>query len=170
MDKASSQLREFEVVVRYEYERVYRFAYHLAGNEHTASDLTQDTFRSAWEKWEQFGGRSQVRTWLHSIVYRKFLDFVRKTKSRTSTMQNLAVDYGHDTAEPESILVEVRLDLSQALQQLEAPDKAVIVLRYFQGMSVAETAAATQQPAGTVKWRVHKALQQLRVLLKSSHE
>ena len=52
--------------------------------------------------------------------------------------------------------------LYRALHGLDAPDRAVLVLHYLQGLSYREMAAVLDEPVGTVKWRTSEALNRLR--------
>ena len=55
--------------------------------------------------------------------------------------------------------------LYQALQNLDEKNRDVLVLRYLQGMTVAETSQVMGEPAGTTKWRCSQALKRLQFLM-----
>lgn len=161
----------FERMVRLEYRRVYKFAYHLTHDEHVATDLTQETFRAALENWPSFDGRAAASTWLHQIVYRKSIDLHRSNVTRDRLHDEFAHSgQPHRHGTNDQIAVEVRTDIHGAVEQLSEAERVVIVLRYLQGLSVDETAEVTGQPSGTVKWRTQKALMRLRELMSSERD
>ncbi|MEM8669459.1 MAG: sigma-70 family RNA polymerase sigma factor [Planctomycetota bacterium] len=162
---------DFESMARSEYKRAFRFAFHLTGELESALDLTQDSFRSAWEYWSSFNGESSVSTWLHQIVYRRFIDHYRREMTRARARLNrIAAGQCKGEIENHAMVVQVQQDIRTAVDSLEDPEKLVIVLRYFQGMTVAETSAVTREPMGTVKWRTHRALNQLQKMLCEDFE
>jgi RNA polymerase sigma-70 factor (ECF subfamily) len=55
--------------------------------------------------------------------------------------------------------------LYQALDRLDAPDRTLLALHYFQGLSYREMASVLEEPTGTVKWRTSEALNRLRAML-----
>ena len=59
-------------------------------------------------------------------------------------------------------------DLWKAVQNLNEPDQQVVYLRYFMDLSVAETADVLQVAEGTVKSRLSRALEKLRVIIKQN--
>ena len=166
MGKDERLAEEFESMVRTEYRRVYRFAFHLTGEREAAFDLTQESFRSAWEHWASFKKQSAVSTWLHQIVYRRYVDIHRREKAR----QRLRHDFAqsglcHDAVECHSTAVQIQHDVQSAVGRLAEAERVAITLRYFQGLSVAETSSVTGEPTGTVKWRTRRALTQLQEML-----
>jgi RNA polymerase sigma-70 factor (ECF subfamily) len=61
---------------------------------------------------------------------------------------------------------ETREDVWQVLSELPPAQRAVIVMRYYLGLSEAEMAEALDAPQGTVKWRLHAARKRLRTLMR----
>jgi RNA polymerase sigma-70 factor (ECF subfamily) len=153
-------------VVRGHYEAVYRFLVHLTRDVHQAEDLTQETFAAAWEKSATFQGRSSLATWLHRIAYTKFLDALR-TGRRAAQLQERRSSVPVLTTEPfDSVMADDEARrLYQALENMRAPDRAVLALHYLQGLSYREMAAVLDEPAGTIKWRTSEALNRLRAAL-----
>ena len=153
-------------LVRAHHAAVYRFLFHLCRDGHAAEDLTQETFTAAWQKIGGYVGLASMSTWLHRIAYRKFLDWDRRPAFRPAT----GSAGGHARRGGASPLDAVLADewsrrLYQAVQRLDAADRDVVVLHYFQGLSYRQMAAVVGQPVGTVKWRLSAALGQLRSLI-----
>ena len=165
------QKDEFENVVRAEYQRVYRFAYELTRNKDDAIDLTQETFRAALQAWNRFRGQSKAATWLHSILYRKFIDENRRSKVRERALKGIGNELISNkelqgTSDALHVVAtQVRHDVQSALMQLDELERVIVVARYLQGFSVVEIAQLTDMPIGTVKWRNSVALKKLRNFL-----
>src|SRR5438876_778982 len=70
--------------VRDYYPGVYRYLFYLTGRREAAEDLAQQTFVQAWRSLETFEGRSQLRTWLHRIAHREFLQSLRSQRPQLS--------------------------------------------------------------------------------------
>ena len=156
-------------LVRDHSRAVYGFLVHLTGDIHKAEDLTQETFTTAWVKIATFQGRSTLATWLHRIAYTKFLDG-RRVDQRELGKREYFSRPSFTQCDPVAIALanDEAQHLNRALQRLEAPERAVIVLHYLQGLNYREMAEVLEEPVGTVKWRTGKALACLRALL--SHE
>jgi RNA polymerase sigma-70 factor, ECF subfamily len=153
-------------LVRAHYQAVYRFLAHLCRDAHRAEDLTQETFAAAWEKIATFQGRSSLATWLHRIAYTKFLD-ARRAERRAAGAFERRTGPAAPPAGPLDVAAaddEARR-LYRALDELDAPERALLVLHYLQGLSYREMAAVLGEPTGTVKWRTAEALSRLRALL-----
>jgi RNA polymerase sigma-70 factor, ECF subfamily len=154
-----------EEFVRREYSAVYRFLRYLTNNSESAADLTQETFQTAWERLEQFHGRSTVASWLHRIAYNKFVDARRRLQLdrawQDRQRSKLPVRQALSPADA-ACANENSERLYEAVTQLPQEQRTVIVLHYFQSLSLRETAEVLGEPVGTVKWRASAALQVLR--------
>jgi len=152
-------------LVRAHYRKVYRFLFHLTGNVHLAEDLTQETFTTAWRCIAKYRGQATLATWLHRIAYTKFIDAQRANR-RAKIMLERISSREVPSADPHAAAStddEVQR-LYQALHSLEDAERTVLVSHYLQGLSYREMAAVLDEPVGTVKWRVSKALSRLRNL------
>jgi RNA polymerase sigma-70 factor (ECF subfamily) len=153
-------------LVRNHYQAVYRFLVHLTHDVHQAEDLTQETFAAAWEKSATFQGRANLATWLHRIAYTKFIDAQRAQRRAAGLRERLPAPAASpaDPFDAAAADDEVRL-LYGAMKVLDAPERALLVLHYLQGLSYREMASVLDEPTGTVKWRTTEALSRLRALL-----
>ena len=154
--------------VRTHYAAIYRLLVHLTRDVHRAEDLCQETFAAGWTKIGSFGGRSSLRTWLHGIAYRRFLDW-----RRTQRIAPLALSDMPIAAEaPLEQLVSDEQDetLHDALNRLEDADREILVLHYLQDLRYREIAELTGEPIGTIKWRTSAALRRLKRLLPPDHD
>ncbi len=85
-----------EELVRGNYQTVYRFVLHLTSDPEMAADITQDTFRAAWQKLSEFNRRASIKSWLHRIAYNRFIDVYRKHRRDRSALENLQAELGRN--------------------------------------------------------------------------
>jgi len=134
-----------------------------------AADALQDAYVSAFRRAASFRGDAQVTSWLHRIVVNACLDRLRRIKSRAAEAlpedpdraAELGVEVGPDPVEAE----EQRSEVSRALGQLNADQRAALVLVDMEGYSVEEAARILGCPVGTVKSRCARGRARLLPLL-----
>lgn len=154
-------------IVRQYGDRVYRLAYRLAGNQHDAEDVTQETFIRVFRSLDRFEPGS-FTGWLHRITTNVFLDLVRR-KSRVK-MQPLGEDskqIASDEPTPEQVMSRADLgpDLQAALDGLAPEFRAAVVLCDVEGLTYEEVGQALGIKVGTVRSRIHRGRRALRVAL-----
>ena len=138
-----------------------------------AEEITQGAFLLPWRGLPRFQHGSPFRPWLLRILYRHALDVMEKQRTYLRPVsleeiieleQHLAPDSrveGGDLQEQVAQREEVR----QALAKLSADQRRVIALRYGADMTESDIAQVLDWPIGTVKSRLNRARQQLRILL-----
>lgn len=161
-DKAT--MPSWDELVRQHADRVYRLAYRLAGNQHDAEDLTQETFIRVFRSLQNYQPGT-FEGWLHRITTNLFLDMVRR-RGRIR-MEALPEDYDRvpaDDPNPEQIYHDSRLgpDLQAALDSLPPEFRAAVVLCDIEGLSYEEIGATLGVKLGTVRSRIHRGRQALR--------
>jgi RNA polymerase sigma-70 factor (ECF subfamily) len=155
-------------MVREHHAAVSRLLFHLCRDRHRAEDLTQETFANAWAGLGGFGGSSSLKTWLHRIAYRKFLDSERRQTvvvHSPSAAEFECEDAGSPDPVAAAMSGEDSRQLYDALAQLQPEERDVVVLHYLQGLNYEEISHVTGVPAGTLRWRKSQALESLRRLL-----
>lgn len=160
-----------ELVDRH-YDRLFRAARFLCGEEEVAQDLVQETFLAAADARKRFRGESSYYTWLYAILLNKFRRWLRQKDSSFLSLSRLVDEDSRrtvadrleaQTVEPlENVLQqEAAARVREAVDRLSADHRAVVTLRYVEEMSYQEIADAVDCPLGTVKSRIHYALQQI---------
>ena len=158
----------YETAICRHYKAVYRFLAYMTADAGLAEELTQETFASAWSNIDRFEGRASLGTWLHKIAYRKFVDVKRRLQRETALTDGLKGHSGDvprtGAADPLHRLAadEDKRLLYEAMDRLESSQHIVVVLHYIQGLSFRETAKVLDEPVGTVKWKINRALKTLR--------
>lgn len=143
---------------------IYRTAYLLLGDHHLAEDVSQDTFLTAYRKISQYDGRGAFGGWLRSIAVNHC-----RSRMRRASWKRLLLRRQDNTetasADPGPEEISVRRSLAGEISQLPYPYREVIVLHYYHDLTVKEIAERLGQSEGTVKSRLSRARQRLKVLL-----
>ena len=169
-DAGEGALPSWSELVAEHADGVYRLAYRLAGNQHDAEDLTQETFMRVFRSLDRYEPGT-FKGWLHRITTNLFLDMVRHRQK--IWMEQLPEDYDRvpgDAATPEEVYSEANLDpaLQRALDELSPDFRVAVVLCDVVGMSYEEIAATLGVKMGTVRSRIHRARAQLRDSLEQA--
>jgi RNA polymerase sigma-70 factor (sigma-E family) len=135
------------------YRPLRRTAYLLCGDWHEAEDLTQAAFVRLYLAW----GRVRVdgaHAYARRVLLNEFLGRRRRRERPVDTVP--------DRPDPAGGSPDDRLDLSAALRAVPPRQRAVVVLRYWEGLSVDQTAAVLGVTPGTVKSQSARGLAALR--------
>jgi len=171
-----------QLVVKYQ-DRIFNVILKMCGNADDAAELTQDTFVKIIENIQRFKGRSSFYTWAFRIAVNLTLNFCKRRKK---------VGYRSLDSEYEEIDRQGKFDLKQfltdesspdpaglaqnkevcdilvrALNRLDEPHKAVVVLRDIEGMNYNQIAQVLELELGTVKSRLSRARSSLKEILES---
>lgn len=137
-----------------------RAAYLVCGDWHTAEDLVQTALVKLYVAWPRIHTDGAEDAYARRIIVRAHLDEKRRPWRRETV--GLA---GHDQAAPEAFSVEDNDALLTALRALPQRQRATVVLRYWCGLSVEETADDLGCSTGTVKSQTARAMSNLRAAL-----
>ncbi|MFJ9693026.1 RNA polymerase sigma factor SigM [Kitasatospora sp. NPDC101183] len=157
-------------------DRLWAVALRTLGDREEAADALQDALVSAFRAAPRFEGRSAVTTWLHRIVVNACLDRARRSASRRTTPLDedpRRLDALVGSSEPADSPVEraeVQRELTAALAELTAEQRAALVLVDMQGYPVAEAAEMLGVPVGTVKSRCARGRARLLPLVRHLRE
>lgn len=153
------------------YDRYGRSAYGLAlrivRDPALAEDAVQEGFLAAWRGAPRFdAARAKASTWLLSLVHHKAVDLVRREEARPAS-PTAEVPEGEAVDDVSRTVLHgfERRRIDAALDRLSTPQREVLVLAYFDGLTQTELADRLGEPLGTIKSRTHAALARLRALL-----
>jgi len=123
---------EFEEIYKQYFKDVYKYALSLTHNEHTAEEITQETFFKALKSIEQFDGRCKLYVWLCQIAKNTYF-----TGRQRKAKGNELIEESHPDASLEKRLLnkETFLEIHKILHTLEEPYKEVFSLRAFGELS-----------------------------------
>ncbi|MCB8945682.1 MAG: RNA polymerase sigma factor [Ardenticatenaceae bacterium] len=154
----------WELLVRQHQEAAFRLAYLIVGDAAEAEEAAQDAFVRAYLSLDQFDTERPFRPWLLAIVANLARNRRRSWGRYWGMIQRW---WQAKEATPENIPQDEADLLWQAVQKLRPAAQEIIYLRYFLELSEAETADTLQIRPGTVKSRLHRALQQLRAIIET---
>ncbi len=151
---------------------VYSLALAIVGEQADAEEVVADSFGQAWRTAEQFDpARGSVTAWLATITRTRALDLVRARGRRARALTRAALGNSEGLATPIAAgeapdrgveRQEARRQVARSLAELSEPQRRVIELAYFGGLTQAEIAAELKEPLGTVKTRMRAGLEKLR--------
>jgi RNA polymerase sigma-70 factor, ECF subfamily len=149
------------------YRRLHRFLSRFACERGTAEEIINDTMLVVWQSAPEFRGDAKASTWILGIAYRralKALERHRQIEPRAKRLAAAAI-FQPQLLDQLSHSAELGNWLETALQHLSPEHRLVIELAYYFGLSIAEVAAVTGSPEGTVKTRMFYGRERLRVIL-----
>lgn len=169
-----------ELYSRFE-KRVFNCAYHICGNYHDASDISQEAFLRVFNSIQTFRGDANFLTWIYRIVTNVFLDERKKSKAHRQTSLDEYIELGESSVarqiEDDSPLP---VDVVQANERAEIVQKAInslpeyqriiVTLYHMESLSYDEIAEVLQLPIGTVKSRLNRARLALAEILGAKPE
>lgn len=144
---------------------LHRTAFLLTGGQPDADELLQDTLTKAYAAWTKVSRADDAAAYLHRMLVNEFLSHRRRASWGRERLGLPTRDPAQDSHEPTTI---DRIELGAALRQLPPRQRAVIVLRYYQDWTEAQTAAALGCAVGTVKSQAAAALKTLRARMTAA--
>lgn len=157
----------FRRLVERHHRRIYHIARRMLGDPEGAEDVVQETFLSAFKSLPRFEGRSRFSTWITTIAMNRCRNQIRA--AATARAVPLADDPpAPPSASPEAQAGarELAVHLERALAELAPEHREVILLRDVEGLPYDAIAEALGLETGTVKSRLHRAREALRVRLE----
>jgi RNA polymerase sigma-70 factor (ECF subfamily) len=136
---------------------VYNIAWRFTGNQQDALDVLQDTFIYLMGKFPGFTLTASMKTFLYPTVKHLAMNVRRKKRKFTSDEDCLC-----ELPAPEIKEGDSRSELAVVLKVLPDEQREILLLRFVDDMELLEISAALNIPIGTVKSRLHRALQTLR--------
>ncbi len=137
-----------------------------------AEEVTQDVFLKAFRQLDGFSGRSSFQTWIYRIACNTALSHARRTRRRNTLSgvdeRRLALLPDEEAERLETWAAHERQleALTRAIARLEAEERALVTLFYYEECPVSECAAITGLTEGNVKVRLHRIRKKLYLLVK----
>lgn len=139
-------------------------AYLLCGDWHRAEDLVQTAFIKLYRAWNRISAHQKLDAYTRQVLVRTFLDETRRGFfRRESPTEEFA-----DRPMPAPGGVEDRVVLLHALAEVAPRQRAALVLRFWEDLSVEDTAKAMGCTPGTVKSQVARGLNAMRELVPAN--
>ncbi|MFJ9796050.1 SigE family RNA polymerase sigma factor [Streptomyces sp. NPDC101145] len=153
--------QDFTEFTEASYASLLRTARLLTGDRHAAEDLVQAALVKVYLRWGRSGSWASPQVYARKVVVNLYATWRRRrwhTETAHPGGEGAAVADRRDMADG----AETRLELARALGALPRAQRAVVVLRFYEDLSVEETAELLGCSPGTVKSRTNRALERLR--------
>lgn len=158
-DEIYKQLVEFITTNQTQF---YRFAYRYIQQEQAALDVVSNAVYKALTKYKNLREISHLKTWFYRILINESMTYLRKNKRMLAIEEiEFVMGYHHQYDIDE-------LNLYQNVNALPDKLKVIIILRFYEEMSLEEIATITKTNLSTVKSRLYKTLKLLKLELKES--
>jgi RNA polymerase sigma-70 factor (ECF subfamily) len=153
---------------------LFRLAYRMTGNEHDAEEVVQETFLRAYRRLDQFKAQASVGTWLYSIAINCARDLLQQQKKhqghrelespeRPSALEREAA--GEPLPDRLALSAELSRQVALALRRLTSKERAALVLRHFEGLSIEEIGRTLGLRPSATKNSIFRAVRKLRRVL-----
>jgi len=168
----------FDTLLARHGKSLFNFILRHVGNVTEAEDLLQTTFVKILQAAPSFDSRQKFTTWAYRIASNLCVDFFRRQQYRKAVSLDEPVRENDETTLADSIADErpppslryeekqLHAHVRRAIQTLTEEQRAVVLLCHYEGLSYPEIAATLGIPVGTVKSRMHNAMQRLRQQLQ----
>jgi RNA polymerase sigma-70 factor, ECF subfamily len=156
----------FRILVLKHKDKVRNLVFLTIGNRELVDDVSQEVFISVFNKLKFFRFESQFTTWLYRITVNKCKDHLRKIKIRSIfvPIKDTDEDIGGFSRPSESI--DVKEVVHSAIEKLPEKLKIPLVMREMEGLSYKEIADKLDCEVGTIKSRIFRARETLKIFLQ----
>lgn len=178
--KGKDQGAYAELMSRYK-KPVYHMILKMVRNVDDAEDLTIEAFAKAFKNLHKFKKDYTFSTWLFRIATNNSIDFIRKKKLETFSLNSTFKDDNGDTVnidvedqnlnpQEEAIKSQKRELIQLFVTKLPSKYQRLVKLRYFQELSYEEIAKELDAPLGTVKAQLHRARELMYDIVKNKRD
>lgn len=158
-------------------EPVYYMLLKMTGSTTDAEDLTIEAFGKAFKAIDTYTPNFAFSTWLFRIATNNCIDFIRKKRTQTVSMdylysdidgEEVGINIASENPDPEELIIDRQKKdaLREIVAKLKPHYKILIELRYYDEKSYEEIAEQLQIPIGTVKAKLFRAREFLLQLVK----
>lgn len=177
-----SAQKRFQRMVQPHLQAMHGFAWRLTGNSQDAEDLVQDVVVKLYPRLDELESVGQLRPWLNRVLYRQFIDGLRKKSRQADQPVSDLMDADSqsdwldsleaDDHSPELALGQAQLGpmLDKALARLSPDQRTLLLLHDVDGWRQEDVAEVLGVPVGTVKSRLHRCRANLRKFLQECME
>lgn len=175
----SGDEQAFSAIVKLYEKQVYNSALYIAKNREDAFDISQEVFLKLWRTLPAFRGEASLKTWIAKITRTCAIDYVKARNAKTASSLTYENDEEKDievidddvssnpmqSYERKETVAAVR----QAVDTLPEPIRETLILREFHDLSYADIAKLLGISEGTVKSRISRGREQIKLFLKNGN-
>jgi RNA polymerase sigma-70 factor, ECF subfamily len=154
----------FRQLVERHMKQTYNVAFNFVGDHDAAEEVTQQTFVRVHASLRSFRGDSGFSTWLYRITTNLALNYMKQYRRRADRTVDIANDDAKSLAshDSDSENGERREHIERALHELPTLQRAVVILRHFDGLSTKQVSQILRCSEGTVKTHLYRGLRKMR--------
>ena len=159
----------FEELTRVAIRRLYVVARLILRDELKAEDATQDALTAAWRRLPGLRDPDRFGPWLHRLLVNACYREARRSGRRQSIEVHIDPLVLPDATGPVDTVVELanRDQVERGFRRLDVDQRTVLVMHYYLGFSLDEAADVLGVPPGTVRSRLHRAIEAMRAALEA---
>lgn len=150
----------FEILYKRYARKVFAKCISMLKEEAKANDATQDIFMKIFTNLSKFNYKSKFSTWVYSITYNYCIDALRKEQRHgavfTDEMEKAPDEGTPDVSDAEMAEIKVEV-LKKVMEVLPPGDRAILKMKYEEGMSIKEMAGALGKTESAIKMKIKRA-------------
>lgn len=167
-DLATTRAAAFRGLVAAHLDAIYARAVVLLGNTFEAEDAVHDAAERAWQRWDSLQDQDRFEAWFARILLNVCRDRLRRRR-RVAAIETSIIDgFSGRPAGDMSAAIAERDRVRRLLDGLTPDERIVVVLRFESDLTIPAIGALLAVPEGTVKSRLHRALERLRAAEEGS--
>jgi len=160
----------YEAIYHRYKHRVLEKCYSLVKNRDLAEELTEDVLSKVYEKLRSFKGNSSFGSWLYSITYNHCIDYLRVKKKLHYPEWNRQNELPEIIDETEEDFTELHFEkLNNVMDMLHTEEKALLLMKYQDDLSLKQISEALRLSEGAVKMRIKRSKARLLYLYKMKY-
>lgn len=145
-------------------DMVFTLSVNLLQNRELAEEVSQDVFLKVYNSLSKFQKKAKFSTWLYRIAYNECISSLRKKKNDTVSIESINnsqfINIAGEEREWENTEVK-KIKLNKAIQNLNKSEKTIILMHYFEELSIDEISKITELSKSNVKIKLFRARKKL---------
>ncbi|MCB0549317.1 MAG: sigma-70 family RNA polymerase sigma factor [Phaeodactylibacter sp.] len=140
--------------------KIYSKCLSMLKDEVLAQDATQEIFTKIFLNLSRFGEKSKFSTWVYSITYNFCIDFLRRKKKQKDIFSDdmeKAPEPADDLSSDKALLEMEIGQLKAVLENIPAGDRAILLMKYQDGMSIKDIAEILDKTESAIKMKIKRA-------------
>ena len=149
---------------------LFGIAYGVTKNHAEAQEVLQEVFLSIWKKANQYNPKlGKATTWIIQLTRNRSIDRLRKRQRRDAGQDRLEAEPAPETVDgdPRGNLIqeETAQKIRDVLETLPEDQKTALKLAFYEGLTQSQIAEKLQEPLGTIKSRIRRAMESVRLAM-----
>ena len=153
----------FDTLIQSRRENIYKVAYSYVNNTEEALDIMQEVIYKALVSIKNLKQPEYFNTWLTKITINCSINYLNKSKKLVPIDEKHLQDINLQASNREEIM-----DLHQSLKSLDTKYKTILILKYFEDLTLKDISDILKLPLSTVKTQLYRGLEKLKIDLKEA--